>query len=254
MSQTDRILDILENEGKVDNFRAIHSRLTLRLGARIHDLRQRGYVITTEELPDKNTVYRLISKPAPRQLTLTGGSWYARENRGMIMRSRLAAAFFLLPLFVGSDLNAQPAASAVVPPQASAFIGKWHQPSPFSCASARQGYPWEQIFEFTGFQNGFLTGTWYVTCLPPSVPSRGAFNGNGQLPSAQITGDRSLTVRFREGGGTYVLRRNGNELTGPYTNSGGVTMQMNMRREWAPSLDVSAYRLIAEPVPQQLTL
>jgi hypothetical protein len=70
MSQTDKILEILESEGKIDNFRAIHSRLTLRLGARIWDLRQAGYVITTEELPNKNTIYRLVDRPAPMQMPL----------------------------------------------------------------------------------------------------------------------------------------------------------------------------------------
>jgi hypothetical protein len=33
-------------------------------------LRQQGYVITTEALPDKNTVYRLVSTAAPEQLVL----------------------------------------------------------------------------------------------------------------------------------------------------------------------------------------
>jgi hypothetical protein len=68
-TQTQRIAAILEREGKIDNFRAIHERISLRLGARIWDLRARGYEIATEELPDKNTVYRLISVPKARQIT-----------------------------------------------------------------------------------------------------------------------------------------------------------------------------------------
>jgi hypothetical protein len=33
--QIDVIADILEREGKIDNFRCIHERISLRLGARI---------------------------------------------------------------------------------------------------------------------------------------------------------------------------------------------------------------------------
>ena len=40
-----------------------------RLGARIYDLRHTyGYEIETKQLPDSNTVYKLIRKPAPQQL------------------------------------------------------------------------------------------------------------------------------------------------------------------------------------------
>lgn len=72
MKQIDKIAEILEREGEIDNFRAIHARISLRLGARIWDLRQRGWDIETIELPDKNTIYRLKSKPAPKQLALIG--------------------------------------------------------------------------------------------------------------------------------------------------------------------------------------
>jgi hypothetical protein len=44
--------------------------LTLRLGARIWDLRNKGYRIRTEELPDKNTVYHLEAVPKAQQLEL----------------------------------------------------------------------------------------------------------------------------------------------------------------------------------------
>lgn len=69
-SQTDRIAEILERDGQIDNFTAIHQRISLRLGARIWDLRARGYRITTDELPDKNTVYHLVAGPRPKQLSL----------------------------------------------------------------------------------------------------------------------------------------------------------------------------------------
>lgn len=79
MTQVNHILQILERDGQIDNFYAIQHRISLRLGARIWDLRNRGYDIVTEEQPDKNTVYRLIKpKPAPipvsaqaKQLALT---------------------------------------------------------------------------------------------------------------------------------------------------------------------------------------
>ena len=62
-TQTERIADILIKEGKIDNFTTIQNRLSLRLGARIWELRNRGWEIRTEEQEDKNTVYHLISKP-----------------------------------------------------------------------------------------------------------------------------------------------------------------------------------------------
>lgn len=67
-SQTERIIEILEREGQIDNFYCIHNRVTLRLGARIHELRQAGWEIETEQREDKNTVYRVIKSPA-RQAT-----------------------------------------------------------------------------------------------------------------------------------------------------------------------------------------
>ena len=69
-TQLQRIIDILEEEGSIDNFRAMNTRLTLRLAMHIHLLRSKGYLIETKELPDKNKVYTLIARPAPKQLTL----------------------------------------------------------------------------------------------------------------------------------------------------------------------------------------
>jgi hypothetical protein len=48
MRQVDKIAELLEREGQIDNFYAIHNRITLRLAARIDDLR-RGRV----EYPDR---------------------------------------------------------------------------------------------------------------------------------------------------------------------------------------------------------
>ena len=67
-TQLDRIIEILERDGQIDNFYCIHNRISLRLGARIWDLRARGYVIETDERADKNTVYKLVNKPKPQQL------------------------------------------------------------------------------------------------------------------------------------------------------------------------------------------
>jgi hypothetical protein len=69
-SQIDRIIEILERDGQIDNFYAIHNRISLRLGARIWDLRQRGWVFRTEEQGDKNTIYHVVSQPAAQQLSL----------------------------------------------------------------------------------------------------------------------------------------------------------------------------------------
>jgi hypothetical protein len=70
MSQLDPIIAILERDGQIDNFYCIHNRLTLRLGARIWDLKQRGWDFRTEMRDDKNTVYVVITEPAPLQLTI----------------------------------------------------------------------------------------------------------------------------------------------------------------------------------------
>jgi hypothetical protein len=69
-SQLTRITEILERDGQITNFDAIHQRISLRLGARVHELRSAGWEIETKELPDKNTVYVLVSKPRARQLEL----------------------------------------------------------------------------------------------------------------------------------------------------------------------------------------
>jgi hypothetical protein len=68
--QIDIIADILEREGKIDNFRCIHERISLRLGARIADLKAAGYQFRTERLANKNFVYHLVATPKPQQLTL----------------------------------------------------------------------------------------------------------------------------------------------------------------------------------------
>jgi hypothetical protein len=69
-SQLERIVEILERDGQIDNFHCIHNRISLRLGARIWDLRHLGWEIETEQREDKNTVYRVIRQPAPKQMTL----------------------------------------------------------------------------------------------------------------------------------------------------------------------------------------
>jgi hypothetical protein len=44
------------------------NRISLRLGARIWDLRQQGWEFDTDERPDKNTVYRVTRQPTAKQL------------------------------------------------------------------------------------------------------------------------------------------------------------------------------------------
>lgn len=70
-TQIGRIADILEREGRIHNFDAINSRLTIRLAMHIGVLRARGWEIRTKETPEKNTIYWLVAKPKLRQLSLT---------------------------------------------------------------------------------------------------------------------------------------------------------------------------------------
>jgi hypothetical protein len=65
--QLPRIIAILEKEGRIDNFYCIHNRLTLRLGAKIFDLRQAGWKFRTEMKEDKNTECNCPER--------TAGSW-----------------------------------------------------------------------------------------------------------------------------------------------------------------------------------
>ena len=69
-TQLETIIEILERDGQIDNFHAIHNRISLRLGARIWDLRKAGWEFATEQREGKNTVYRVIRQPAARQLSL----------------------------------------------------------------------------------------------------------------------------------------------------------------------------------------
>jgi Helix-turn-helix domain len=71
MSQLTKIEEILKRDGRIDNFSAIHSRLTLRLGARVWDLKRRGWQFRTEQCDDKNTIYHVIAAPKPQQLAIT---------------------------------------------------------------------------------------------------------------------------------------------------------------------------------------
>lgn len=70
MSQTDRIAVILLRDGQIDNFYCIHNRITLRLAARIYDLKKRGWEFTQEEDEKGNTIYRVTKEPAPEPLQL----------------------------------------------------------------------------------------------------------------------------------------------------------------------------------------
>jgi hypothetical protein len=69
-SQLPRIIAILEKEGRISNFYAVENKLTLRLAARIADLKAKGYEFRTE-MQGKNCVYVLTKVPEPAQLTLS---------------------------------------------------------------------------------------------------------------------------------------------------------------------------------------
>ena len=51
---------------------AIHNRISLRLGARIWELRHAGWGIETESGRTRNTVSRVVSAPNAKQLTILG--------------------------------------------------------------------------------------------------------------------------------------------------------------------------------------
>lgn len=70
MSQKADIINILKRAGQIDNFYCIDNRLTIRLAMHIDVLRKAGWKIRTEELPNKNCIYHLISEPAPVQLAI----------------------------------------------------------------------------------------------------------------------------------------------------------------------------------------
>jgi hypothetical protein len=63
MTQLEPIIALLERDGQIDNFHCITNRLTLRLGARIYDLKKRGWDFRTETRHDKNTVYVVTKGP-----------------------------------------------------------------------------------------------------------------------------------------------------------------------------------------------
>lgn len=76
--QTAAIAKYMEEHGSIDNFTALTTGIpdvgrVLRLGARIYDLRQGGYEIATEMQESKNTIYRLVAVPGPKQLPLNLG-------------------------------------------------------------------------------------------------------------------------------------------------------------------------------------
>ena len=68
LSQKERILMKLQQEGYISRNECVRSFLSYRLAARIDDLRREGYEFETEE-KDGDFIYRLKSKPE-KQLQL----------------------------------------------------------------------------------------------------------------------------------------------------------------------------------------
>ena len=66
-SQKDIVIRILREEGKIDNFRCIDNRITIRLGAIIHNLTKEGWAFNTHfsiaPNQKKNFVYEVVSDP-----------------------------------------------------------------------------------------------------------------------------------------------------------------------------------------------
>lgn len=61
-SQTKLIGEMLHN-GPISNFLCIEHKITLRLAARIKDLRDMGWDIKTLRQKNKDTIYMLMSEP-----------------------------------------------------------------------------------------------------------------------------------------------------------------------------------------------
>ena len=74
MTQLEIIKSILRTEGKIDNYRCIGGKISLRLGARIYDLKKQGFRFSEDHDPEdkRNFIYVLEHDPEniPTQLSL----------------------------------------------------------------------------------------------------------------------------------------------------------------------------------------
>ena len=64
-TQLETIKKILRTEGKIDNFRSINQYISIRLGARIADLKQEGWIFKAYKSPEnpKNYIYEVVRDP-----------------------------------------------------------------------------------------------------------------------------------------------------------------------------------------------
>lgn len=65
-TQKERVIDILNQQGYIDNYFCVNTKLTLRLGAIIHVLKKEGWKFSEESgfiEGTKNWVYRVLEKP-----------------------------------------------------------------------------------------------------------------------------------------------------------------------------------------------
>lgn len=58
-SQTEQVLLLLARDGHVSNFYCIEHKITLRLAARINDLKKKGYKIISHRQINKDCIYTL---------------------------------------------------------------------------------------------------------------------------------------------------------------------------------------------------
>lgn len=74
MTNKDRIIKRLRETGAVDNFWAVNNKVSLRLGAVIHVLKQEGWNFTNGGyIPGtKNWEYRVIESPKEKQEIIGG--------------------------------------------------------------------------------------------------------------------------------------------------------------------------------------
>ena len=61
MTQLNKIKEILDRQGFIDNFYCIENKISYRLGARIFDLEKQGYMFRPEKV-GKNYFYYLVGK------------------------------------------------------------------------------------------------------------------------------------------------------------------------------------------------
>jgi hypothetical protein len=69
-SQCDRIIEIVERDGQIDNFRCIHEPPACGSALAFKISEERGWRFRTERRSDKNYIYHVLGKAKPVQLAI----------------------------------------------------------------------------------------------------------------------------------------------------------------------------------------